>query len=86
MFRLLLLVYVMILDKIYFWKISTEDDIEKINYLGRQLCSAGAFRPDPKSIYIYPTSTFYIAALSEELRKIDLKITIRVTLVQEVLK
>ena len=29
MFRLLLLNYVMILDKIYFWKISTEDDIEK---------------------------------------------------------
>ena len=46
MFHLLLLVYVMILDKIYFWKISTEDDIEKINYLGRQLGSAGAFRPD----------------------------------------
>ena len=37
MFLLLLLVYVMILDKIYFWKISTEDDIEKINYIGRQL-------------------------------------------------
>ena len=30
MFHLLLLVHVMILDKIYFWKISTEDDIEKI--------------------------------------------------------
>ena len=29
MFHLLLLVYVMILDKIYFWKISTDDDIEK---------------------------------------------------------
>ena len=37
----------MILDKIYFWKISTEDDIEKINYVGRQLGWAGAFRPDP---------------------------------------
>ena len=33
MFHLLLLVCVMILDKIYFWKISTEDDIEKINYM-----------------------------------------------------
>ena len=29
MFHLLLLVYVMILDKIYFWKISTEVDIEQ---------------------------------------------------------
>ena len=37
MFNLLLLDYVMILDKIYFWKISTEDDIDKINYVGRQL-------------------------------------------------
>ena len=46
MFHLLLLVHVKILDKIYFWKISTEDDIEKINYVGRQLGSAGAFRPD----------------------------------------
>ena len=46
MFHLLLLVYVMILDKIYFWKISTDDDIEKINNVGRQLGSAGAFRPD----------------------------------------
>ena len=46
MFHLLLLVYVMILDKIYFWKISTQDDIEKINYVGRQLCWAGTFRPD----------------------------------------
>ena len=35
----------MILDKSYFLKISTEDDIEKINYAGRQLGSAGAFRP-----------------------------------------
>ena len=47
MFHLLLLVYVMILDKIYFWKISTEDDIEKENYVGRHLGWAGAFRPDP---------------------------------------
>ena len=31
MSHLLLLVYVMILDKIYFWKIYIEDDIEKIN-------------------------------------------------------
>ena len=46
MFHLLLLVYVMILDKIYFWKISTEGDMEKINYAGRQLGWAGAFRPD----------------------------------------
>ena len=46
MFHLLLLVYVMILDEIYFWKISTEDDIEKINFVGRQLGWAGAFRPD----------------------------------------
>ena len=46
MTHLLLLVYVMILDKIYFWKISTEDDIEKINYVGRRLGSAGAFRPE----------------------------------------
>ena len=52
--------------------------ILKNKLLGRQLGSAGAFRPDPKSIYIYPTSTFYIAALSIELRKIDLKISIRV--------
>ena len=29
MFHLLLSVYVMILDNIYFWKISTDDDIEK---------------------------------------------------------
>ena len=29
MFHLLLLVYVMILDNIYFWKNSTDDDIEK---------------------------------------------------------
>ena len=29
MFHLLLLVYVMILDNIYFWKISTDDNIEK---------------------------------------------------------
>ena len=29
MFHLLLLVYVMILDKIYIWKISTDDDIKK---------------------------------------------------------
>ena len=29
MFHLLPLVYVMILDKIYFWKISTEDGIKK---------------------------------------------------------
>ena len=29
MFHLLLLVYSMILDKIHFWKISTDDDIEK---------------------------------------------------------
>ena len=29
MFHLLLLVYVIILDKNYFWKISTEDDIGK---------------------------------------------------------
>ena len=29
MFHLLLLVYVMILDNIYAWKISTDDDIEK---------------------------------------------------------
>ena len=29
MFHLLLLVYVMILDNIYFWKISTDDAIEK---------------------------------------------------------
>ena len=29
MFHLLLLVYVMILDNIYFWKISIDDDIEK---------------------------------------------------------
>ena len=28
-FHLLPLVYVMILDNIYFWKISTDDDIEK---------------------------------------------------------
>ena len=42
----MLLDYVMILDKTYFLKISTEDDIEKINYAGRQLGSAGAFRPD----------------------------------------
>ena len=44
MSHILLLVYVMILDKIYFWKISTED--WKMNYVGRQLGSAGAFRPD----------------------------------------
>ena len=41
MFHLLLLVYVMILDKNYL-KISKEDDIEKINYAGRQLGWAGA--------------------------------------------
>ena len=35
MIRLLLLVYVLILDKKYLWKISAEDDIEKINYIGR---------------------------------------------------
>ena len=29
MFHCLLLVYVMILDNIYFWKISTDDVIEK---------------------------------------------------------
>ena len=29
MFHLLLLVYVMILDDIYSWKISTDDDFEK---------------------------------------------------------
>ena len=29
MFHLLPIVYMMILDKNYFWKISTEDDIEK---------------------------------------------------------
>ena len=29
MFHLLLLVYVMILDKIYFWKMSAEVNIEK---------------------------------------------------------
>ena len=29
MFHLLLLVYSMILDIIHFWKISTDDDIEK---------------------------------------------------------
>ena len=29
MFHLLLLVYVMILYNFYFWKISTDDDIEK---------------------------------------------------------
>ena len=53
MFRLLLLVYVMILDKIYFWKISTEDDIEKINYLGRQLARLGrGFQTRPQK-YLY---------------------------------
>ena len=82
MFRLLLLVYMMILDKIYFWKISTEDDIEKLPRSAARL--GRALRPQ-KHLY-YPTSTFYIAALFEELRKIDLKITIRVTLVQEVLR
>ena len=46
MFHLLLLVYVMILDNIYFWKIYKEDDIKKINYAGRQLSWAGAFRLD----------------------------------------
>ena len=46
MFHIVLLDYVMILDKIHFSKISTEDDIEKINYAGRQLGSAGAFRPN----------------------------------------
>ena len=29
MFHILLLVYAMILDNIYFWKITTDDDIEK---------------------------------------------------------
>ena len=29
MFYLLLIVYVMIFNNIYFWKISTDDDIEK---------------------------------------------------------
>ena len=48
MFHLLLLVHVMILDKSYFWKISTEDDtgIEKINYVGRQLGWVGVYRHD----------------------------------------
>ena len=50
MFLLVLLDYVTILDKIYFSKISTEDDIEKINYAGGQLDSAGAFRPDQSMI------------------------------------
>ena len=34
------------LNKNYLWKISTEDEFEKINYVGRQLGWAGAFRPD----------------------------------------
>ena len=45
MFHSLLLVYVMILDKKYFWKIFAEDDTEK-NYAGWQLGCAGAFRPN----------------------------------------
>ena len=46
MFHLLLLVYVMILNKNIYEKSATEDDIEKINYAGRQLGWEGAFRPD----------------------------------------
>ena len=46
MFHLLLLVYVIILDKIYFWKISTEDDIDKLTMQVGRLGSAGDFRPD----------------------------------------
>ena len=63
MFRLLLLVYVMILDKIYIWRISTEDDIEKINYAGRQLGWAWAFRPDPRLhnfVFLSVTSPFIL--------------------------
>ena len=48
MFHLLLLVDVMILDKIYFWKISTEDDIEK-NKLFRSTAWLGrGFQTRPK--------------------------------------
>ena len=32
---LLILVYVMILNKSYLWKISTDGEFEKINYVGR---------------------------------------------------
>ena len=46
MFHLLLLVFVMNLDNIYFWKISTDDDIEKWTMWVGRLGSAGAFRPD----------------------------------------
>ena len=49
MFDLLLFVYVMILDKIYLWKISIEADIdEKIYYVVRLLDSwAGQGISDP---------------------------------------
>ena len=35
MFHLSILVYVMILNKNYLWKIFTEDEFEKINCVGR---------------------------------------------------
>ena len=47
MFHLLLLVYVMILDNIYFWKISTDDDIESKHWeywWGRLYLSVQVFK------------------------------------------
>ena len=35
LFNLLILVYVIILNKNYLWKIFTEDEFERINYVGR---------------------------------------------------
>ena len=34
-----MLLYVMILNKKYLWKIFTEDEFEKINYVGRHLAA-----------------------------------------------
>ena len=53
MLHLLLLVYVMILDKTYFEKSPQRMILKIVNYVGQQLGWAGAFRPDFKIINVH---------------------------------